>query len=136
MLTLFSLASLTGARYSPTNSSFIFPLTFISQILITFYSSTNIITISDAEQVAASEPTTEPSGSGVDTNTAYIHWDIKGGSDRDHYPTFDTWQPLEGTPAIDLWLYLGDEGQQFSGPTEGKVKIDPRRVSKYKIVQR
>ncbi|CAF3518542.1 unnamed protein product [Fusarium graminearum] len=102
--------------------------------------------MSDAEQkVAATEPLERPSDNSVDTNTAYIRWDVKGGSDRDHYPTFDTWQPLEGNPniqgytcrsAVNLWLYLGDSGQQFSGPTEGKVKIDPRRVSKYKIVQR
>ncbi|KAF5239893.1 hypothetical protein FAUST_4662 [Fusarium austroamericanum] len=102
--------------------------------------------MSDAEQQALGpEPTVEPSDSSVAANTAYIRWDVKGGGDRDHYPTFDTWQPLEGTPniqgytcrsAVDLWLYLGDEGQQFAGPTEGKVKIDARRVSKYKIVKR
>ncbi|UZP40535.1 hypothetical protein NXS19_008351 [Fusarium pseudograminearum] len=29
---------------------------------------------------------------------AIIRWDVKGGNDRDHYPGFDTWQPLDGTP--------------------------------------
>ncbi|KAF0642290.1 hypothetical protein FPSE5266_04025 [Fusarium pseudograminearum] len=37
---------------------------------------------------------------------------------------------------VNLWLYLDDERQQFSGPTEGKIKINPRRISKYKIVRR
>ncbi|EKJ75845.1 hypothetical protein FPSE_04025 [Fusarium pseudograminearum CS3096] len=79
------------------------------------------------------------------TSVFLIRWDVKGGNDRDHYPGFDTWQPLDGTPNIqgftcrspvNLWLYLDDERQQFSGPTEGKIKINPRRISKYKIVRR
>ncbi|CEI68146.1 unnamed protein product [Fusarium venenatum] len=101
------------------------------------------------EQVNSKEPILEEGkfDSEISGNTAYIRWDVKGGGDRDHYPSFNTWEPLEGTPniqgftcrsAIDLWLYLGNdsENEQFSGPTEGKKKIDARRVSKYKIVAR
>ncbi|CAF3487475.1 unnamed protein product, partial [Fusarium graminearum] len=49
--------------------------------------------------------------------------------------------------AVHLWLYLekftqvsilsnDSENEKFSGPTEGKKKINARRVSRYKIVRR
>ncbi|CEF76213.1 unnamed protein product [Fusarium graminearum] len=38
--------------------------------------------------------------------------------------------------AVHLWLYLENENEKFSGPTEGKKKINARRVSRYKIVRR
>ncbi|CAG1962591.1 unnamed protein product, partial [Fusarium graminearum] len=49
--------------------------------------------------------------------------------------------------AVHLWLYLekftqvsilsnDSENEKFSGPTEGKKKINARRVSRYQIVRR
>ncbi|RBR27133.1 uncharacterized protein FIESC28_00077 [Fusarium coffeatum] len=102
------------------------------------------------EQVNSKEPILEEGkfeDATVSGNTIYIRWDVKGGGDRDHYPGFDTWEPLEGTPniqgltvrsAVNVWIYLNNDStdNRFSGPTEGKKKIDARRTSKYKVVQR
>ncbi|KAF7934029.1 uncharacterized protein EAE97_008389 [Botrytis byssoidea] len=82
-------------------------------------------------------------------STAWVKWDVKGGSDRTHEPNVNTNYTLEGTPNIQgveikatvgvkLICWSGAPGNgtpntTIDGPTNGKHKIDPRRLGGYRV---
>ncbi|KAF7914151.1 uncharacterized protein EAF01_000557 [Botrytis porri] len=82
-------------------------------------------------------------------STAWVKWDVKGGGDRTHEPNINTNYYLEGSPNIQgveikatvgvrLICWSGSPGNgtpniTFDGPTNGKHKIDPRRLGGYRV---
>ncbi|APA15548.1 predicted protein [Sclerotinia sclerotiorum 1980 UF-70] len=82
-------------------------------------------------------------------STAYVKWDVKGGGDRTHEPNINTDYSLEGSPNIqgveikstvpvNLICWSGAPGSgtpniTIQGPTNGKHKIDPRRLGGYRV---
>ncbi|CAD6449229.1 b6dd04a0-71f3-4e5d-bf9a-c208ad9381f2 [Sclerotinia trifoliorum] len=82
-------------------------------------------------------------------STAYVKWDVKGGGDRTHEPNINTNYTLEGSPNIQgveikstvdvkLICWSGAPGSgtpniTIDGPTNGKHKIDPRRLGGYRV---
>ncbi|PHH66282.1 hypothetical protein CDD81_7875 [Ophiocordyceps australis] len=102
----------------------------------------------------------EPTAEGIDfegsenttMNTAWVKWDVKGGSDRTHSPYMNTAYSLEGSPNIQgveikasqqvkliCWTSQYPNGSPditIDGPTNGKHKINPRRLGSYRVEPR
>ncbi|KAG6038222.1 hypothetical protein E4U41_004415 [Claviceps citrina] len=81
-------------------------------------------------------------------SSAWVKWDVKGGRDRTHSPNLNTNYHLDGSPNIQgieirssmpvkvlCWAGSPDESPDIvlEGPTNGKNKIDPRRLGSYRV---
>ncbi|PHH80882.1 hypothetical protein CDD82_1462 [Ophiocordyceps australis] len=83
---------------------------------------------------------------------AWVKWDVKGGRDRTHTPNMNTAYALEGSPNIQgieikasqavkviCWTSSYPNGTPditMEGPTNGKNKINPRRLGSYRVEPR
>ncbi|KAJ4148108.1 hypothetical protein LMH87_002594 [Akanthomyces muscarius] len=104
----------------------------------------------------ATEPKKDANSVEVDFDNVqaavWIKWDVKGGSDRTHQANLDTDYALEGSPNIqgieirfgspvNVRCYgsyppSGTPNIELHGPTNGKHKIDARRLGAYRVVRR
>ncbi|PFH62941.1 hypothetical protein XA68_10994 [Ophiocordyceps unilateralis] len=104
-----------------------------------------------ADESVKAEPLNEEINFDSDApqGTAYVKWDVKGGRDRTHHPNLATNYSLEGSPNIQgieirssvnvkvlCWGNSSPGGNPdivIDGPTNGKHKINARRLGSYRV---
>ncbi|KAM3086056.1 hypothetical protein ACMFMG_000191 [Clarireedia jacksonii] len=107
-----------------------------------------------SETTATVQVQPEPTNDKIDfdakfVGTVWVKWDVKGGGDRTHEPYIDTNYSLEGSPNIQgveiksgiavrllAWASSYPNGTPdliIDGPTNGKHKVNPRRLGSYRV---